>query len=145
MSSSNGTTALPGSSNRVVKEDTVAQLNDELISRHGRNSIRKHVPIVINGLKVIVQAGHVTLQGRGRLAVLSTSAEKNGRGLPGVTGLTKQIVVIPVRAPNTKSNDSAFAHTRSATAARLLRSTTGTAASNRFSSLATATIRSSCG
>src|SRR3954471_9738805 len=131
MSSSNGTTVLPGSSN-VMKEDPVAQLTDELISRHGRNSIRKHVPIVIRGLKVLVQAGDVTLQGRVSLAFLSTRAEKIVRELPGVTGLTNQIVVTPVSATNTDSNDSAFAHARSATAPRLLRSTTGTAASNSF-------------
>ena len=110
----------------------MAQLTDELISRHGRNSIRRHVPIVISGLKVIVQAGHVTLQGRVSLAFLSTRAEKIVRELPGVTGLTNQIVVTPVSATNTESNDSAFAHTRSATASRLLRSTTGTVASNSF-------------
>ena len=110
----------------------MAQLTDELISRHGWNSIRKYVPIVISGLKVIVQAGHVTLQGRVSLAFLSTRAEKIVRELPGVTGLTNQIVVTPVSAANTESNDSAFAHTRSATASRLLRSTTGTAASNSF-------------
>src|SRR3954452_12793877 len=132
MSSSNGTTVLPGSSNHVMKEDPVVQLTDELISRHGRNSIRKHVPIVISGLKVIVQAGHVTLQGRVSLAFLSTRAEKIVRELPGVTGLTNQIVVTPVSATNTESSDSAFAHTRSATASRLLRSTTGTAASDSF-------------
>src|SRR3954469_9224770 len=138
MSSSNGTTVLPGSSNHVVKEDPVVQLTDELISRHGRNSIRKHVPIVISGLKVIVQAGHVTLQGRVNLVFLSTRAEKIVRELPGVRGLTNQIVVTPASATNTESNDSAFAHTRSATASTLLRSTTGTAASGRFLSLATA-------
>jgi osmotically-inducible protein OsmY len=96
------------------------------------NSIRKHVPIVITGLKVIVQAGHVTLQGRVSLAFLSSRAEKIVRELPGVTGLTNQIVVIPVSASNTESNDCAFAHTRSATASTLLRSTTGTAASESF-------------
>jgi osmotically-inducible protein OsmY len=110
----------------------VARLTDELISRHGVNSIRKYVPIVISGLKVIVQAGHVTLQGRVSLAFLSTRAEKIVRELPGVTGLTNQIVVIPVSAASTESSDSAFAHTRSATASRLLRSTTGTAASDSF-------------
>ena len=54
----------------------MAQLTDELISRHGVTCIRKHVPIVINGLKVIVQGGHVTLQGRVSLAFLSTRAER---------------------------------------------------------------------
>jgi len=132
MSSSNGIIVLPESSNRVVKEDPVAQLTDELISRHGVNSIRKHVPIVISGLKVIVQAGHVTLQGRVSLAFLSTRAEKIVRELPGVTGLTNQIVVTPVSATNTESNNSAFAHARSATASTLLRSTTGTVASSSF-------------
>jgi hypothetical protein len=123
----------------------VAQPTDELISRHARNSIRKQVPIVISGLKVIVQAGHVTLQGRASLAFLSTRAEKIVRELPGVTGLTNQIVVMPASATNTEFNGSAFAHTRSATASRLLRSTTATAVSSNSRSLATATIRSSCG
>jgi osmotically-inducible protein OsmY len=132
MSCSNGITVLPDSSNRVVREDPVAQLTDELISRHGVNSIRKHVPIVSSGLKVIVQAGHVTLQGRVSLGFLSTRAEKIMRELPGVTGLTNQIVVTPVSASNTDCNDSAFAHTRSATAATLLRSTTGSAVSDSF-------------
>lgn len=110
----------------------MTRLTDELISRHGMNSIRKYVPIVISGLKVIVQAGHVTLQGRVSLAFLSARAEKIVRALPGVTGLTNQIVVTPVSAVNTESSGSAFAHTRSATAAMLLRSTTGTAASGSF-------------
>lgn len=132
MSSSNGAIVLPESPNRVVKEDSVAQLTDELISRHGLNSIRRHVPIVISGLKVIVQSGHVTLQGRVSLAFLSTRAEKIVRGLPGVRGLTNQIVVTPASATNTESNGSALAHTRSATASRLLRSTAGTAASSSF-------------
>ena len=93
----------------VVQERPVAQLTDELISRHGVSCIRKHVPIVISGLKVIVQAGHVTLQGRVSLAFLSTRAEKLVRELPGVTGLTNQIVVTPASAANTESNDSALA------------------------------------
>src|SRR6187399_218744 len=80
----------------VVREDRVAPVSDELISRQGMSSIRKHVPIVINGLKVIVQAGHVTLQGRVSLAFLSSRAEKVVRELPGVTGLTNQIVVTPL-------------------------------------------------
>src|SRR5690349_20260914 len=113
MSSSNGLTVPPGSSNRVVKEAPVTRLTDELISRHGMNSIRKHVPIVISGLKVIVQAGHVTLQGRASLPFLSTRAERIVRELPGVTGLTNQIVVTPVSAANTESRNSAFAQTRS--------------------------------
>ena len=92
------------------------------------SSIRKHVPIVINGLKVIVQAGHVTLQGRVSLAFLSSRAEKVVRELPGVTGLTNQIVVTPLSVTSTDSNDSAHWHTRSATAPALLRSTTGTPA-----------------
>lgn len=107
-------------------------MNDELISRHGVSCIRKHVPIVINGLKVIVQGGHVTLQGRVSLAFLSSRAEKLVRELPGVTGLTNQIVVTPPSVASTESNDSALAHTRSATAATLLRSTTGTLASDRL-------------
>jgi osmotically-inducible protein OsmY len=110
----------------------VAQLTDELISRHGVSCIRKHVPIVINGLKVIVQGGHVTLQGRVSLAFLRTRAEKLVRELPGVTGLTNQIVVTPPSVASTESIDSAQLHTRSATAATLLRSTTGTLASDRL-------------
>ena len=116
----------------VVQESVVVQLSDELISRHGVSCIRKHVPIVINGLKVIVQGGHVTLQGRVSLAFLSTRAEKLVRELPGVTGLTNQIVVTPPSVANTESIDSAHLHTRSATAATLLRSTTGTLASDRL-------------
>lgn len=68
---------------------------DEAISRHGALSIRKHVPIVIGGLKVIVQRGHVTLQGRATLDFLKSRAEKVVRELPGVTGLTNDIVVSP--------------------------------------------------
>src|ERR1700761_732324 len=113
----------------VVLEMLVAQMTDELISRHGVSCIRKNVPIVINGLKVIVQGGHVTLQGRVSLAFLSSRAEKLVRELPGVTGLTNQIVVTPPSIASTDSNDSAQVPTRSATAATLLRSTTGTAAS----------------
>ena len=116
----------------VVQEKRVAQLTDELISRHGVSCIRKHVPIVINGLKVIVQGGHVTLQGRVSLAFLSTRAEKLVRELPGVTGLTNQIVVTPPSVASTESIDSAQLHMRSATAATLLRSTTGTLASDRL-------------
>ena len=112
----------------VVREDRVVPVSDELISRQGMSSIRKHVPIVINGLKVIVQAGHVTLQGRVSLAFLSSRAEKVVRELPGVTGLTNQIVVTPLSVTSTDSNDSAHLHTRSATAPALLRSTTGTPA-----------------
>ena len=110
----------------------MALMTDELISRHGLSRIRKHVPIVINGLKVIVQGGHVTLQGRVSLAFLSSRAEKLVRELPGVTGLTNQIVVTPSSVASTESNNSALAHTRSATAATLLRSTTGTVASGRL-------------
>jgi osmotically-inducible protein OsmY len=118
---------------RVVEQEiVVAQLTDELISRHGVSCIRKHVPIVINGLKVIVQGGHVTLQGRVSLAFLSTRAEKLVRELPGVTGLTNQIVVTPPSVANTESSDSAHLHTRSATAATLLRSTTATLVSERL-------------
>ncbi len=99
---------------------------DELISRDGLSSIRKHVPIVIGGLKVIVQSGHVTLQGRVNLAFLSSRAEKIVRQLPGVTGLTNQIVVTPfANSAKTDSMACARSHTRSATAAVLLRSTTG--------------------
>src|ERR1700761_1738129 len=134
MSSHSGIIVPPGrvvcSSKRVVEENPVAQLTDELISRHGVNCIRKHVPIVISGLKVIVQAGHVTLQGRVSLAFLSSRAEKIVRELPGVTGLTNQIVVLPASVANTESSDSALAHTRSATAPTLFRSTTGTAVSD---------------
>jgi osmotically-inducible protein OsmY len=107
-------------------------MNDELISRQGVSCIRKHVPIVIKDLKVIVQGGHVTLQGRVSLAFLSSRAEKLMRELPGVTGLTNQIVVTPPSVANTESNGSALAHTRSATIATLLRSTTGTVASDRL-------------
>jgi osmotically-inducible protein OsmY len=110
----------------------VAQLTDELISRHGVSCIRKHVPIVINGLKVIVQGGHVTLQGRVSLAFLSTRAEKLVRELPGVTGLTNQIVVTPPSAASTDSSGSAQLHTRSATVSTLLRSTTRMVASDRL-------------
>lgn len=110
----------------------MTQLTDELISRHGVSCIRKHVPIVINGLKVIVQDGHVTLQGRVSLAFLSTRAEKLVRELPGVKGLTNQIAVIPPSVASTESLGSAHLHTRSATAATLLRSTTGTLASDRL-------------
>ena len=110
----------------------MAQMNDELISRHGVSCIRKHVPIVINGLKVIVQGGHVTLQGRVSLAFLSSRAEKLVRELPGVTGLTNQIVVTPPTVASTESSDSAQLHTRSATASTLLRSTTGTVALDRL-------------
>jgi osmotically-inducible protein OsmY len=116
----------------AVQEKLVAQLTDELISRHGVSCIRKHVPIVINGLKVIVQGGHVTLQGRVSLAFLRTRAEKLVRELPGVTGLTNQIVVTPPSVASTESIDSAQLHTRSATASTLLRSTTGTLASDRL-------------
>ena len=99
---------------------------DELISRDGLSSIRKHVPIVIGGLKVIVQSGHVTLQGRVNLAFLSSRAEKIVRQLPGVTGLTNQIVVTPfANIARTDSMDCARSQTRSATASVLLRSTTG--------------------
>jgi len=117
------------SSHPVVREDPVTLPIDELLSRQGVSCIRKHVPIVISGLKVIVQAGHVTLQGRVTLAFLSSRAEKLMRELPGVTGLTNQIVVTPPSVVRTDSNDSAYVHTRSATAARLFRSTTGTVAS----------------
>jgi hypothetical protein len=113
----------------VVEENPVALPTDELISRHGVSCIRKHVPIVIAGLKVIVQGGHVTLQGRVNLAFLSTRAEKIVRELPGVTGLTNQIVIVPPRVASTDSRGSAHLHTRSATAPTLLRSTTGIAAS----------------
>jgi osmotically-inducible protein OsmY len=116
----------------VVQEKRVAQLTDELISRHGVSCIRKHVPIVINGLKVIVQGGHVTLQGRVSLAFLSTRAEKLVRELPGVTGLTNQIVVTPPSAASTDSSGSAQLHTRSATVSTLLRSTTRMVASDRL-------------
>jgi hypothetical protein len=104
----------------------VALPNDELISRDGMTSIRKHVPIVIGGLKVIVQDGHVTLQGRVSLAFLSSRAEKIVRQLPGVTGLTNHIVVTPPSVARTESSGSASLHTRSATASVSLRSTTGT-------------------
>src|ERR1700751_1266718 len=80
----------------VVPEIRVALPTDELICRDGLTSIRKHVPIVISGLKVIVQSGHVTLQGRVNLAFLSSRAEKIVRQLPGVTGLTNHIVVTPL-------------------------------------------------
>ncbi len=110
----------------------MAQLTDELISRHGVSCIRKHVPIVISGLKVIVQGGHVTLQGRVSLAFLSTRAEKIVRELPGVTGLTNQIVVITAQCGQHRIQRFGAAHTRSATASTLLRSTTGTAASDRL-------------
>jgi osmotically-inducible protein OsmY len=103
----------------------VALPSDELISRHGMTSIRRHVPIVIGGLKVIVQDGHVTLQGRVSLAFLSSRAEKIVRELPGVTGLTNHIVVTPPSVARTDSMDCARAMTRSATASMLLRSTTG--------------------
>ena len=103
--------------------------SDELISRQGMSCIRKHVPIVINGLKVIVHGGHVTLQGRVSLAFLSSRAEKIVRELPGVTGLTNQIRVVPPSVANTDSSGSAHLHTRSATAPTLLRSTTGMVAS----------------
>jgi hypothetical protein len=106
----------------------VALLTDELISRDGVICIRKHVPIVISGLKVIVQGGHVTLHGHVSLAFLSSRAEKIVRELPGVTGLTNHIVVTPPNVAKTDSMDSARAHTRSATASMLLRSTTGTPA-----------------
>ncbi len=102
--------------------------NDELISQDGVSSIRKHVPIVIGGLKVIVRDGHVTLQGRVSLAFLSSRAEKIVRQLPGVTGLTNHIVVTPPSAARTDSMDCARSQTRSATASMLLRSTTGTPA-----------------
>lgn len=110
----------------------MAALTDELISQQGMSCIRKHVPIVINGLKVIVQAGHVTLQGRVSLAFLSARAEKVVRALPGVTGLTNQIVVTPSSEASTESIDSALAQTRSATASRSFRFTTGTLASGRL-------------
>jgi osmotically-inducible protein OsmY len=134
MSSSNAGIVPPRtgvcSSKRVVVEEyPVALPTDELISRHGMSCIRKHVPIVITGLKVIVQGGHVTLQGRVNLAFLSSRAEKIVRELPGVTGLTNQIVVVPPSVASTACNDSAHLHTRSATAFTLLRSTTGIAAS----------------
>ncbi len=58
----------------VVPDIRVALPTDELLSRDGVTSIRKHVPIVIGGLKVIVQGGHVTLQGRVSLAFLSSRA-----------------------------------------------------------------------
>jgi len=108
----------------------VALPTDELISRHGMSCIRKHVPIVITGLKVIVQGGHVTLQGRVSLAFLSSRAEKIVRELPGVTGLTNQIAVVPPSVVSTAANDSAHVHTRSAMAPTSFRSTTGTAASS---------------
>ncbi len=101
---------------------------DELISRDGVTSIRKHVPIVIDGLKVIVQGGHVTLQGQVSLAFLSSRAEKVVRQLPGVASLTNHIVVTPSSVARTDSMDSARAQTRLATASMLLRSTTGTPA-----------------
>jgi osmotically-inducible protein OsmY len=102
---------------------------DELISRDGLAAIRKHVPIVIRGLKVVVQAGHVTLQGCVNLAFLSSRAEKLLRQIPGVTGLTNQIVVTPlVSVSRTEAMDSARVHTTSATASVLFRSTTGTVA-----------------
>ena len=113
----------------VVEENPVTFPSDELISRQAVSCIRRHVPIVINGLKVIVQAGHVTLQGRVSLAFLSSRAEKFVRELPGVTGLTNQIVVVPPSVASTESRVSAHLHTRSATAPTLLRSTTGTVAS----------------
>jgi osmotically-inducible protein OsmY len=107
----------------------VALPTDELISRDGLTSIRKHVPIVIGGLKVIVQSGHVTLQGRVSLAFLSSRAEKIVRQLPGVTGLTNHIVVTPLaNIARTASMACARSQTRSATASVLLRSTTGTPA-----------------
>jgi osmotically-inducible protein OsmY len=106
----------------------VTQQNDELISRNGVSSIRKHVPIVIGGLKVVVQDGHVTLQGQVCLAFLSSRAEKIVRQLPGVTSLTNHIVVTPPSVARTDSIDSARAQMRSATASMLLRSTTGMAA-----------------
>jgi osmotically-inducible protein OsmY len=106
----------------------VALLTDELLSRHGVICIRKHVPIVISGLKVIVQSGHVTLQGQVSLAFLSSRAEKVVQQLPGVTGITNHIVVTPSSVARTDSMDSARAQTRSATASMLLRSTTGTPA-----------------
>jgi hypothetical protein len=69
---------------------------DELLSRAAAASIRKHVPIVIDALKVIVQAGYVTLHGHVNLAFLSSRAEKVVRELPGVTGLANNIVVTPL-------------------------------------------------
>src|SRR5579871_5155414 len=81
----------------VAAENRVDPLqSDELISRAGLASIRRYVPIVINGLKMTVQCGHVTLQGRVNLAFLSTRAEKVVRELAGVTGVTNQIVVTPL-------------------------------------------------
>ena len=79
----------------------MAQLTDELISRHGVSCIRKHVPIVINGLKVIVQGGHVTLQGRVSLAFLSSAgqiatARSNGRPRPSGMVLRKIAWTAPI-------------------------------------------------
>jgi hypothetical protein len=115
--------------------------SDELISRNGLTSIRKHVPIVIRGLKVIVQGGHVTLQGQVSLGFLSTRAETVVRQLEGVTGLTNQIVVVPRSTPkqpgsplaqpssaSTSSMGCARLQTTSATASMSFKSTTGTPA-----------------
>jgi osmotically-inducible protein OsmY len=76
-------------------------MSDESISRCGLNWIRREVPIVIGGLKVIVHLGHVTLRGHVDLEFLRVRAEKVVRAVPGVVGVTNEIAVTPRRVTGT--------------------------------------------
>ena len=79
--------------------------SDEFISSRGMISIRREVPIVIDGLKVIVHLGHVTLQGQVDLSFLRMRAEKVMRAVPGVLGVTNEIVVTPSPARGGPGNN----------------------------------------
>jgi osmotically-inducible protein OsmY len=74
-------------------------LSDPQITRTAVEAIRARVPAVSESIQVLVDRGHITLEGKVAWFYLKEDAERAVRGLLGVSGVTNSIAVQPAAQP----------------------------------------------
>ena len=74
-------------------------LSDPQITRTAVQAIRARVPAASESIQVLVDRGHITLEGKVEWFYIKEDAERAVRGLLGVSGVTNSIAVQPAAQP----------------------------------------------
>jgi osmotically-inducible protein OsmY len=82
-----------------VRLPSGAALSDPQITRTAVQAIRARVPAASESIQVLVDRGHITLEGKVAWCYLKEDAERAVRGLLGVSGVTNSIAVQPAAQP----------------------------------------------
>lgn len=98
----------------VVRPSRELSTTDPEIAREIVRTLRTHLPVLAQSVKVLVDRGHVTLEGNAPWHFLADHAEALARSQPGVISITNSIAVLPHVEPLNIKAEIEKAYRRSA-------------------------------